>query len=137
MRVVVPMPLPNKANTYEIHFHSALWSRIKGIVQALKASIKTPLYWIAPSQEVRNVEEAISYLAKGSIFEDTEAPVKVEIWISDRLDADAVKAVLDGIQKSGRIKNDRQVQILTIYKIPIKNTEFKFDVTLIGGDPAA
>lgn len=131
MRVVVPMPLPNKANTYEIHFHSSLWIRIKGIVQALRSTVKSPLYWIAPSQEVRNIEEAISYLAKSSLYEDTDGPVKVEIWISDRLDADAVKAVLDGIQKSGRIKNDRQVQILTVYKIPVKNTEFKFDITLI------
>ena len=131
MRVVVPMPLPNKANTYEIHFHSALWSRIKGIVKALRPTVKTPLYWIAPSQEVRNIEEAISFLAKASLLEDTDQPVRLEIWISNRLDADAVKAIGDGIQKSGRIKNDRQIEELIVHKIPIKNVEFKFDITKI------
>ena len=131
MRAVVPMPLPNKANTYEIHFHPVLWSKIKGIVSVLRGYVKTPLYWIAPSKEVIAAEEAISYFTKQSILEDTDQPVRLEIWISNRLDVDAIKAIGDGIQKSGRIKNDRQIEDLIVHKIPIKNTEFKFDVTLI------
>lgn len=131
MRVVVPMPLPNKANTYEIHFAPFFWNAIKDIVAGIRKYYRKPLYWVAPSKEVKEIENAIGFIAKSSLLEDTEAPVRVEIWISNRLDADAVKAVLDGIQLSGRIKNDRQVEVLTIYKLPIKNTEFKFDITLI------
>jgi hypothetical protein len=131
MKVVVPMPLPNKANTYGIRFDPRFWKMIKGLATSFRARFKSSPYWIGPSEEVKAIEEAIAYWTLRSIFEDTEAPVKVEIWISNRLDADAVKACLDGIQKSGRIKNDKQVEVLTIYKLPIKNTEFSFDVTLI------
>lgn len=131
MRVVVPMPLPNKANTYEIHFHPMLWGKIKGIVGSLRSSVKARLYWIAPSKEVVAIEEAISYIAKTSLHEDTDKPVRLEVWVSDRLDADAIKAIGDGIEKSGRIKNDRQIQELIVHKIPIKNDHFKFDLTII------
>jgi hypothetical protein len=125
------MPLPNKANTYEIHFHQAFWNKIKGIVRAMRAVVKKPLYWIAPSAAVIAAEQAIAYFALQSLPEDTDQPVRLEIWISDRLDADAVKAIGDGIQKSGRIKNDKQIEELVIHKLPIKNTEFKFDLTKI------
>jgi Holliday junction resolvase RusA-like endonuclease len=131
MRVVVPIPLPNKANTYGIHFSPFFWDAIKDIVAGIRRHSNKPLYWIAPSQEVRDIETAIAYIAKSSLLEDTDKPVRLEIWISDKLDVDAIKAIPDGIQKSGRIKNDRQIQELIVHKIPIKNVEFKFDITII------
>jgi Holliday junction resolvase RusA-like endonuclease len=128
MRVTVPLPLPNKANTYEIHFAPFFWNAIKDIVAGL-AQYRKPLYWIGPSKKVKDVERAIGFMALQSLTEDTEKSVAVDIWISDRLDADAIKACLDGIQLSGRIKNDRQVMELRIHKEKRKNTEFSFEIT--------
>ena len=136
MRITVPCPLPSKTNQYEIHFHGSLWACIYHTVSELKKHVRGPLYWIAPSKETKDVEKAIGYAANLSIAEDTDQPVMVEAWVSDRLDADnALKIILDGIQLSGRIKNDRQVKELAVHKIPMKNTEFSFEVTVLNNYP--
>lgn len=131
MRVVVPLPMVNKANTYQVRFHPIFWKIIEKIARGFRSVHKKSPYWIGPSDEAVNLENVIAYYAKQSLAEDTASPVRVDIWVPERFDADAVKVVLDGIEKSGRIKNDRQVQVLTVYKLPIKNKEFKFDITLI------
>lgn len=128
MKVTVPLPLPNKANTYEIHFNRSFWNAIASTVAGMAKYVRGPLYWIGPSSKVKEAEKAIGYIAKQSLAEDTDGPVRVTIYISDRLDADSVKSCLDGIQLSGRIKNDRQVRELHVYKEKRPNTEFSFDI---------
>jgi hypothetical protein len=129
MKVTVPMPLPNKANTYEVKFNPTFWRAIYQIASGMKAYMRGPLYWIGPSKAVKEAELAIAYIAKLSIADDTAGPVQLDIWISNRLDADCVKAVLDGIQKSGRIVNDRQIVELLVHKVEMKNESFSFDIT--------
>jgi hypothetical protein len=131
MKVTIPMPLPNKANTYQIFFAPFFWNAIRSIVSGIRAHYTKPLYWIAPSRKVKDIEQAIAYITKQSLSEDTDGPVKLEVWISDRLDVDAIKAIGDGIQLSGRIKNDRQIKELIVHKLQKKNTEFEIDLTTI------
>jgi len=131
MKVTVPLPLPNKANTYEIHFNRSFWNAIASTVAGMAKYCHGPLYWIGPSSKVKEAERAIGYIAKQSLSEDTDGPVRLTIFISDKLDADAIKAVLEGVALSGRIKNDRQVQELHVYKEHRPNTEFSFDIEVI------
>ena len=134
-KVRVPFGLPNKANTYELHFSPIFWKAIKDIVAGIRKYYRKPLYWIGPTKEVKEIERVVGFIAKKALAEDTDQPVQVDIWISDRLDSDGVKAVLDGIELSGRIKNDRQVKELAVHKLPMKNSEFWFDISLIQALP--
>jgi Holliday junction resolvase RusA-like endonuclease len=134
MRMTIPIPLPNKANTYEVHFNKTFWSSIQEIVFSLKKYIKGPLYWIGPSREVKKAEEVIGYYSKRILENDTDGPVCVDIWIRGRLDVDSVKAVLDGIELGGRIKNDRQVEQLHVYRLPGKNESFDLSIHVIDQD---
>jgi hypothetical protein len=129
MRVTVPLPLVNKANTYVVRFAPFFWDAIKGIVSGCKNYYKKPLYWVAPIKEAVDLERAIGFISHQSLAEDTDGPVQLEIWLSDRLDADAVKAILDGIEMGGRVKNDKMIKRLVVNKLPMKNTEFSFDLT--------
>jgi hypothetical protein len=104
---------------------------IKQYVSDLKKYTKKPLYWIAPSDAVRTIERDIGFFALRAMPDDTDGPVRLDAWISDSLDWDAVKAISDGIQKSGRIKNDKQIKIGQVIKLPMKNTQFSFDLTPI------
>jgi hypothetical protein len=131
MRTTIPIALPNKANTYEVHFNATFWNGVRDIVAGLKKYIKGPLYWISPSKAVKQAENVIGFYSKMILAEDTLEPVKMEIWLRGRLDVDAVKAVLDGVQLGGRIKNDRQVQELHVYRVPGKNDSFDLDIVEI------
>ncbi len=131
MRTTIPIPLPNKANTYEIHFNPPFWVAIRDIVSGFRKYFKGPLYWIGPSSAVKEAEKVIGFYSHMILEEDTDGRVRMSIWIGGRLDVDAVKAVLDGVQLGGRIKNDRQVEELHVYRVQGKNEHFDLDIEKI------
>jgi hypothetical protein len=128
MRSTIPVSLPNKANTYEIHFHPVFWKEISPIVSGLKKYIRGALYWIGPAKIVKETEQVIGYYSKIILAEETSGPVKMTVWVRGKLDVDGIKAVLDGCQLGGRIHNDRQVQELHIYRLPGKNESFDLEI---------
>jgi len=132
MRVTVPLPLPNKANTYQVHFAPWFWKAIQDIVSGIRGKgFKGKLYWAAPTKEVTEVERAIGFIAKQALPDEHDGPIILDVWISDKLDWDAVKAISDGVEKSGRIQNDKQIKIGHVYKVPEPNKAFMFDLTPI------
>lgn len=135
MRVTVPCPLPSKKNSYEIRFNPIFWKEIREIAAGLAKYVKGPLYWIGPPRVIKDVQSAIGYIAHQALDQDTDGPVRVDLWVSDKLDADnAAGVVLDGIQCSGRIRNDMQVKELRVHKLPGGNTKFDFDIRLLDPD---
>jgi len=126
--MTIPIPLPNKANTYEIHFHPTFWKEVRGIVAGLKKYISGALYWVGPSKEVKEAETVIGFYSKRILEEDTLGPVRMSIWLRGKLDLDAIKAILDGCQLGGRIKNDKQVEELHVYRLKGKNESFDLDI---------
>lgn len=114
--------VPNKANTYKVRVDPSLWKQIEFLVRAwMKAHPKKRPWWVGPSQEVIDFEEQLAWWFRAqerrtfSIEEDVE--MELHLFGQD-IDVDGVKAVLDGVEKSGRISNDRQVTKLTIEKMP-------------------
>jgi len=125
----IPIPCPSKSNTYEIHFDRQFWGVIKQYVAGMRKYTKKPLYWIAPSKAVVETERAIAFAAKRVMEEDFDGPVRLFIWVSDKIDADnALKAICDGIEKSGRIKNDKQVKQIIVTKFQGPNKYFDIDI---------
>jgi Holliday junction resolvase RusA-like endonuclease len=128
-RFRIPIPCPSKANNYEIHFDRQFWGVIRQYVEGMRKYTKKPLYWISPSKAIKETERAIAFAAKRILDEDIEGPVWLKLWVSDKIDADnALKAVCDGIEQSGRIKNDKQVKQITVNKFPGPNNHFDLDI---------
>lgn len=130
MKMTIPIPCPSKANNYEIHFSNAFWAAIKDIVAGLTKYVKGPLYWIGPSKEMKVIETIIAFYVKRILEDDTSAPLRVRMWVSDKIDADnGLKAVLDAIQLSGRIQNDKQIKEVIVRKVPgNKNESFDLEI---------
>lgn len=127
MKITVPLPLINKANTYTIHFNNKFWEVIAPYVRDLKKYIKKPLYWIAPTEEIKELERVIGFYALKELQSDHDGPYMLNLWISDRLDWDAIKVISDGIQSSGKL-NDRQIKVGRVFKIPEPNKAFMFEI---------
>ena len=119
-KVRIPIPLPSKANTYQIHFNKAFFQAIIGIVQSFKDKLPVKLYWIGPSLATKRAEEYIAMAFRN--FERREwlngEPLELKIrLIKQRTDVDAIKCIPDSIEKSGRITNDRQFRKITVEHI--------------------
>lgn len=109
MKFTVPISLPSKKNSYEIH----------------RAGLRR---WIAPSAEVVQAENTIALFAKVHL-DNFDGPVTVKLQIHGKLDVDNAGGVaLDGLQKSGRIGNDRNVRRLEIERFPGKNESITIEV---------
>lgn len=116
-KVIVPIPLPNKANCYTIHFNRAFFQAIFSTIQAFKTKLPVRLYWIGLSLATKQAEECIALAFRN--FERREwlkgEPLALKIrLIKQKIDADGIKIVGDAIQKSGRITNDRQFQRIIV-----------------------
>ena len=97
--VTVKGRLVNKANTYVIHKSAA--GRL----------------WIAPSDEAKAYEALVAWeFLRQERREWTHGePLSLSIrLVNQRHDCDAIKAIGDGIQRSGRIGNDKQFRRITI-----------------------
>lgn len=129
--VTIPGLLANKANRYEVRVNSALWARIRGLVQAWKAETRQGPWWIAPSDEVKTYEQEVAYrfLAQERREWLAGEPLQLRVrLIAQFVDCDAIKAILDGIQRSGRIKNDRQFRRIVIEHLDGKKPSVEIEV---------
>lgn len=113
-KIIMPGRTPNKANSYEVRIDPKLWNLIKPIVQDWKK--KNPKYrafWIGPSAEVKSYEEALAYKVTGRWHPKDDLAISIGLY-GLKLDIDAVKAILDGVQLSRRVHNDRQFSLLQV-----------------------
>lgn len=109
MMFTVPLKLPSKKNSYRIR----------------KAGRRI---WISPSQEVVDAENTISMFARRHLREFT-GPVMVKVGIYGRLDVDnALGVIFDGLKKSGRIGDDRNIVEAVIVRMKGKNDKFHIEV---------
>lgn len=116
-KVLIPIPLVNKANSYEIHFNKVFFQAIFGIIQSFKAKVPVRLYWIGPSLAAKRAEECIAMVFRNQERREwlQGEPLELRIrLIKQRVDSDGIKAVGDAIQQSGRIKNDRQFRRIIV-----------------------
>ena len=123
--VKIPLQLPNKSNRYQIRFNQKFWGRIEKIAAKFRKETygrgSTP-YWIGPDQAAIRAEAAIAMFFR--IGEHREwlnkesLSLKVTLF-GQRIDIDGLKCLLDGLQKSGRIKNDNQIRRLTVEHIEL------------------
>lgn len=131
--------IPTKSNCNQIFFNPTFWNSIKAIVGKFRAGMAWKKtrggnpYWIGPTKEVEDAQEFIAWHAKEFIRKDITGPVEIRIEARGLNDCDNVaKIVLDGIQQSGRLKNDRQVRKLTIEIVESRtNKGFTCEVTEI------
>ena len=109
--------LKNKANSYEVRINPSLWNRIKPIVEHWRKETKKSPWWIAPSGEVKAFEEEVAWrfrsAEKREFLNGEQLELRITL-INQPHDSDAIKAIPDAIQKSGRITNDKQIRKLII-----------------------
>lgn len=116
-KVTIPIPLTNKANTYQIHFNQIFFQAIINIVHSFQKNSPVRLYWIGPSLAAKRAEECISMIFRNEERREwlNGEPLELKIrLIKQRIDADGIKTVLDAIEKSKRIGNDRQFRKITV-----------------------
>lgn len=115
--ILIPGKLINKANHYEVRINPSLWQEIRSIVTRWKLTHKGPPWWIGPSDEAKTYQQVVAWAVRAQGIGEwlNNEPVSVRvILVGVRQDIDAVKAILDGIQDSGRIANDRQIARLLV-----------------------
>ncbi len=114
--VIIPGKLVSKANHYRIHRN---------------ASGKE---WVAPSDEAKTYQDMVAWQFhlqekrewRGAY---TAIPLQITIrLINQRHDIDGVKGILDGIEQSGRIMNDRQFRKITIEHVDGKTPSVELEV---------
>lgn len=116
-KVTIPIPLVNKANAYQIHFNQTFFQAIVDIVHSFQKSLPIRLYWIGPSLAAKRAEECISMVFRNEERREwlNGEPLELKIrLIKQKIDADGIKVVLDAIEKSKRIGNDRQFRKITV-----------------------
>ncbi len=113
--------VPAKSNSLEIKFNPNFWRMIADTVRNFRAGMAWKKtrggnpYWIAPTKDVQVAQESIAWRAKEFIRKDITGPVELRIEAFGPQDIDnLVKVIMDGIQDSGRMKNDRQVVKLSV-----------------------
>jgi Holliday junction resolvase RusA-like endonuclease len=104
--------IPSKKNSYRVRFSRPFWSAVMRIAPHVKVKGS---YWIAPSKEVEQIEQIIAWITRAEIKKDLTGPLEVAVVTGTRHDLDNLLGVIfDGMEKSGRIKNDRQIDRLTV-----------------------
>lgn len=125
----IPFRLPSKKNSYQLRFLPSFWKRIKPIAEVFKRQGARAPYWIGPSQEVVDAETQIAWIAKVAIKKAMSGDLIVTILFKGKMDVDnAPGVILDGIEKSGRINNDRQVVEIRLKRVgPGKGCEVEIE----------
>ena len=134
MKIIIPGLIRNKANNYQIRINPSLWKRIRHVVEQWRRETRKAPWWIAPSEEVKAYEQEVAWRVKAAetrSFTNGEPLQLILTLIHSRLDIDAVKAVLDSIQASGRIKNDRQFELLIVRRRKGKEPAIEIEMDLL------
>ena len=111
-RFTIKEKIPSKKNSYRVRFSKQFWTAVMRISPHVKMKGS---YWIGPSKEVEQIEQIIAWIAKSEIKKDLAGRLEVSVITGTRHDLDNLLGVIfDGLEKSGRIKNDRQIDRLTV-----------------------
>lgn len=123
----ISIKIPSKKNSYIIHFNPRFWKAVSSVIGYFPKR-----YWIAPGEMVKEAEQIIAWTAKAKLRAPLEGKIVLLAEVNPRLDVDnALAVILDGLQKSGRIANDRQIEIAVAIRGESKD---KCHVTLIQVD---
>ena len=111
-------PVPSKKNRYEIRFHPRVLSAVSQVLPYLKGVKRR--WWIGPSKAVREAEQLLAWEFKRAIPRDLVGPVSLEVVLGGRRqDVDNVLGcVLDALELSGRIPDDRVVEEARVRRDP-------------------
>ena len=113
----IPWNVPSKKNGYEVRFNRNFWNEISRIAVMFRKT-KQRTYWIGPSKTVKDFEKNMSIYFAYACPDFGSRPVSVDIVTGQRNDVDNMPgAILDALQASGKIKNDRQVQVVIIRRV--------------------
>jgi Holliday junction resolvase RusA-like endonuclease len=121
---------PSKANQHVVRIAPDLWRRIASIIQQWRHTHTGASFWISPTEEVAAYEEmaAVQIAAQEPWCFEGQLAVEVHLF-GQQVDIDnALKALLDSLQKSGVIKNDRQIVQLTVEKFPAEEPHIDMKV---------
>jgi Holliday junction resolvase RusA-like endonuclease len=116
--IVIPGRLKNKANRYRVKLNMGLWRLIGKTVMEWKIRNRgKPPWWASPDDQTKAYEEEVAYrvrIAERRSWLKNE-PLELRIrLVNSKHDVDSTKAIQDGIQQSGRIKNDKQFRRIVI-----------------------
>lgn len=104
----IRIPIPSKKNSMQVRLKPTFWAAL--VRTGLARRFKHP-WWVAPTEKVKEAEQLIAWTAKTRLpdFGSQEVQVKVGVY-GRRQDTDNLLGVIaDGLEKSGRIQNDRQI----------------------------
>lgn len=115
--IEISEPLPSKKNSYVVRYSPQFWRAIGPIVAEFsKLGIQT--VWIGPSSAVKTFQTMVAWRVK-SVYPDwTDGrELALEVGYNGKGDLDnMLGALLDGIEQSGRIQNDKQFSRITIHR---------------------
>lgn len=107
--------VPSKKNSYVLRFHPQFWRAISAVVREMKRHIPR-LYWVGPSDEVKQFQTELAWRTKAAI-PPLKGPVELYVRVWGRSDLDNVLgAILDGLEQGGTLSNDKQVSKLTVVR---------------------
>ncbi len=107
--------LPSKKNSYRVRFSRQFWTAVMRIAPHVNMK---KAYWIGPSKAVEQAELIIAWIAKSEIKIELTGPVEVIIVTGTNHDFDNLQGVIfDGLEKSGRIKNDQQIAACSVFRV--------------------
>ncbi len=117
--IEIPWSIPSKKNSYEIHFAPRFLKAIRSVIDRFKQSAQANrLYWISPTAKVKQFEKNLSTWFALYLPDYGQTPISVSISVGQRNDVDNIGgAVLDALEKSRKIKNDRQVESISIHRV--------------------
>ena len=130
----IPWNVPSKKNGYEVRFNRNFWDEISRIAATFRRS-RQKTYWIGPSKTVKDFEKNMAVYFACACPDFGSRPVSVNIATGQRNDVDNLPgAILDALQASGKIKNDRQVEVVIIRRVEgKKNTTVGVETILERG----
>jgi len=108
--------VPSKKNSYRIRYARDFLATIQHIIQAFKMYKKATV-WIGPTDAVKQFEMLVAWTATVAIPKDYQPGDRLGIQITYQGKADLdnmLGAILDGLQQSGRVPNDKQFKDIHI-----------------------
>lgn len=114
--ITIDAKVPSKKNSYQIRYGKAFYKAIASTINSFKAYRKKTA-WIGPSQEIKDFEKLVAWKAKAAIPQPYQPEVGLGLCIiySGQGDLDnMLGAILDGLEQSGRVSNDRQFKDIRI-----------------------
>ena len=134
--IIIKEKVVNKSNSNEIRINPSLWSEIRGMVEGWRKRNPTLRpWWIGPNSEAMTFQEIVAWSVKlqnKRKFGKADVAISINL-VNQNIDCDGIKAVIDGIQDSGVIENDRQVKNLSIVSVKREGEKpsLEIDIRLI------